>query len=220
MRTLPTLKSLALAFAILTVSPLSPAPAQAEELETALFAGGCFWCVEADFDKVEGVKETISGFAGGTVENPTYREVVSGGTGHREVVKVTFDPTIVTYETLLEVFWHSVDPTDGGGQFCDRGFAYTTAIYALDETQRLAAEASKATIEARLEDPVVTPVERVDAFYPAEEYHQNYYQSQERILARFGYTTKANAYKRYRQACGRDAQVKTVWGDEAFKGIK
>jgi len=193
---------------------------QADELEIAVFAGGCFWCVEADFDKVEGVKKTISGFAGGNVPNPTYDQVVRGGTGHIESVEITYDPKQVSYETLLDVFWHSVDPTDAGGQFCDRGESYTTAIFVLNEEQRRAAETSKQAAQEELSAPIVTPIRTLEGFYKAERYHQNYYRSQERIFARFGYVTKAEAYKGYRKGCGRDARVKEVWGDTAFRGIK
>ena len=188
--------------------------------KTATFAGGCFWCVEADFDKVKGVKKTISGFAGGHVVDPSYKQVVSGSTGHYEAVQVTYDPEKVSYETLLDVFWHSVDPTDPGGQFCDRGQSYATAVFVHDETQRAAAQASKETVQEELTAPIVTPILQAGAFYPAEKYHQNYYRSQDRILSRFGYITKAEAYKGYRRGCGRDARVKEVWGETAFRGIK
>ncbi len=206
------------------------APASAEEkmedktedktLETAIFAGGCFWCVEADFDKVTGVKETISGFAGGEVADPTYKQVVRGGTGHLEVVQVTYDPATVSYETLLDVFWRSVDPTDAGGQFCDRGESYTTAVFVQNEEQRQAAQASKEAAQAELSVPIVTPIREVSDFYAADAYHQDYYKSQDRILSRFGYITKAEAYKGYRKGCGRDARVRQVWGENAFRGIR
>ncbi len=188
--------------------------------KTVVFAGGCFWCVEADFDKVEGVEKTVSGFAGGHVDDPSYKQVTQGGTGHLEVVEVTYDPTKVTFEQLLDVFWHSVDPTDAGGQFCDRGESYTTAVFVRNEQERSAAEASKVSAQEELNSPIVTPIREFDAFFPAEKYHQNYYRSQDRILSRFGYVTKADAYKGYRKGCGRDARVEQVWGDTAFRGIK
>lgn len=191
----------------------------AADTKTAVFAGGCFWCVEADFDKVAGVTETISGFAGGHVANPSYKAVVRGGTGHLEVVQVTYDPTQVSFEALLDVFWHSVDPTDGGGQFCDRGESYTTAIFVNDDEERELAEQSKQRVQKTLDAPIVTPIRAAATFYPAEDYHQNYYRSQDRILSRFGYVTKEKAYKGYRKGCGRDAQLKKVWGDSALKGI-
>ena len=199
---------------------LTPAQGAEDDLETAIFAGGCFWCVEADFDKVDGVKKTISGFAGGHAVDPTYKQVTAGGTGHLEVVEVTYDPAKVSYETLLDVFWHSVDPTDAGGQFCDRGESYTTAVFVRNDVELAAAEASKDAAEDELGVAVVTPILEASAFYPAGRYHQNYYKSQDRILSRFGYITKAEAYKGYRRGCGRDVRVEQVWGETAFRGIK
>nr|WP_235912972.1 peptide-methionine (S)-S-oxide reductase MsrA [Oceanomicrobium pacificus] len=190
--------------------------ADARNLQTAIFAGGCFWCVEADFDKVKGVVETTSGYTGGTVANPTYKQVTRGGTGHYEAVKIVYDADQVSYETLLNVFWTSVDPTDAGGQFCDRGESYRTAIFATTQAQADAALASKAALKGRLPGPIVTPIAAAKTFYPAEAYHQNYYRSQDKVLTRFGYVTKAKAYKGYRDACGRDARVKALWGADAF----
>ncbi|MBN7757114.1 peptide-methionine (S)-S-oxide reductase MsrA [Nitratireductor aquimarinus] len=192
-------------------------PASAEK-QTAIFAGGCFWCVEADFDKVPGVLDTVSGYAGGRTENPTYRNYASGG--HREVVKIDFDDAKVSYDRLLEIFFRSVDPTDAGGQFCDRGESYSTAVYALNDKQKAAAEKAKEEANAALGGAVVTPVLGAATFWPAEDYHQNYYQSDERILSRFGLVKKKDAYKGYRKGCGRDARVEQVWGDAAFTGIK
>jgi len=189
----------------------------AAETGTAIFAGGCFWCVESDFDQVPGVISTISGYSGGTTPNPTYDDYMEGG--HREVVKIEYDDTRVSYDQLLDVFFHSVDPTDGGGQFCDRGHAYSTAIYVLNDAQRQAAENAKKAAEAELGRPVVTPIESAATFWPAEDYHQNYYQSQDRILSRFGYVTKADAYKGYREGCGRDARLRQVWGENALRGL-
>jgi peptide-methionine (S)-S-oxide reductase len=188
---------------------LAGLPVAAQEQARAIFAGGCFWCVEADFDKVEGVLETTSGYVGGDVDNPTYEQVVAGGTGHREAVRVTFDPSVVTYEELLTAFWHSVDPTDDGGQFCDRGFSYTPAIFVRNEAQRRAAEASKAEVRKDLavDAEIKTPIVDASDFYPAENYHQNYY---EKNSAR---------YKFYRWTCGRNDRVREVWGDTAFAGI-
>lgn len=199
---------------------LTALPARAQEkpaTETAIFAGGCFWCVEADFDKVPGVVSTVSGYTGGTTENPTYYDHADAG--HREAVRIKFDPSTVSYQKLLDIFFHSVDPTDGGGQFCDRGHSYTTAIFALDEKQKTAAEKAKAEAAKELGREVVTPVEPAGKFWPAEEYHQDYYKKDERILTRFGFVTKADAYKGYREGCGRDARLKEVWGDEAMRGI-
>lgn len=184
-------------------------PLAAREEAHAVFAGGCFWCVEADFDKVEGVLETTSGYTGGEVAEPTYQEVVAGGTGHREAVRIAFDPGVVTYEELLTAFWHSVDPTDGGGQFCDRGFSYTTAIFALTPAQRRAAEASKDEVRKDLAVAagIETPIRDAGPFYPAEDYHQDYY---EKNPAR---------YQFYRWSCGRNDRVREVWGETAFAGI-
>ncbi|WP_210164927.1 peptide-methionine (S)-S-oxide reductase MsrA [Afifella pfennigii] len=189
------------------------------DLAKAIFAGGCFWCVEADFDKVPGVQETISGYIGGNVDNPSYRQVVSGGTGHKEAVEITYDPAVVSYEELLEAFWHSVDPVDAGGQFCDRGESYTTGIFAVNEEQLEQAKASKGAISEKLGQEVATTIEMADTFWPAEDYHQNYYRSEERILSRFGYVTKAYAYKGYREGCRRDARLKELWGEDYMRGI-
>ena len=199
-----------LAVVAFTIGALAAGAAIAsEERAHAIFAGGCFWCVEADFDKIEGVVETASGYTGGDVADPTYEQVVAGGTGHREVVRITYDPAVVTYDELLTAFWHSVDPTDDGGQFCYRGFSYTTAIYAVDEAQRTAAEASKEAVadDLAVDGEIVTPIVDAGPFYIAEGYHQNYY---EKNPAR---------YKFYRWSCGRNDRVREVWGDDAFAGI-
>ena len=180
------------------------------ELATATFAGGCFWCVESDFDTVPGVVETISGYTGGTTASPTYKQVTDGGTGHREAVQIRYDPKQVSYERLLHIFWRSVDPTDGGGQFCDRGESYRTAIFAGNEEERRLAEASRDMLEQSmvLDAPVVTPVETAGEFYPAEDYHQDYY------------TKNPVRYRFYRFSCGRDSRVQQVWGRQAHEGIE
>lgn len=206
---------LAAAFSIASLAGVGQ-PALAES-QSALFAGGCFWCVEADFDHVPGVLNTVSGYAGGRTKNPTYRNYSSGG--HREVVKIDFDDEKVSYDRLLEIFFHSVDPTDAGGQFCDRGESYSTAIYALDDVQKQAAEKAKQEANAALGGRVVTPVLGAATFWPAEDYHQNYYRSDDRILTRFGYVKKSDAYDGYRTGCGRDARVKQVWAEMAYSGI-
>ena len=208
--------SLFAAFVLALAAPALLA-ASAARAETALFAGGCFWCVESDMDHVAGVTDTVSGYAGGKTDNPTYDDYSAGG--HREVVKVTFDPAVVSYDKLVDIFLHSVDVTDAGGQFCDRGHAYTTAIYALDDRQKKIAEKVKAGDEKELGATIVTPVEGPARFWAAEDYHQNYYKSQTRTLTRFGYVTRADAYKGYRKGCGRDARVREVWGASAYKGI-
>ena len=197
--------SMLAAFTATTISAASD-----DELATATFAGGCFWCVESDFDKVPGVVETISGYTGGTAENPNYKQVTKGGTGHREAVQIRYDPKQVSYERLLHIFWRSVDPTDGGGQFCDRGESYQTAIFAGSEEERRLAEASREALEQSmvLDAPVVTPIETAGEFYPAEDYHQNYY------------TKSPFRYRYYRFACGRDSRVQQVWGKEAHEGIE
>ena len=181
--------------------------ASAQNLEKAIFAGGCFWCVESDFDKVPGVVSTTSGYTGGRTKNPTYKQVTYGDTGHYEAVEITYDPAKVSYEALLNVFWHSVDPTDDGGQFCDRGDSYKTAVFALNEKQRAAAEASKKAAQKTLGKTIVTPILDAATFYPAEYYHQNYYQN------------NSIRYRYYRFSCGRDRKIKNIWGENAFKGI-
>lgn len=191
-----------------------PLPASAD---TALFAGGCFWCVEADMDKVPGVTATVSGYAGGKTDKPTYKTYEDGG--HREVVEVTFDPAKVSYGDLVAIFLRTVDVTDAGGQFCDRGHGYSTAIHALDPAQEKAAKAEIAKAEKVLGQSIVTPVEGKATFWAAEDYHQNYYLGEDRTLTRFGYVKQSEAYKGYRGACGRDVQVKRVWGNEAYKGL-
>ncbi|MCH7915500.1 MAG: peptide-methionine (S)-S-oxide reductase MsrA [Deltaproteobacteria bacterium] len=175
--------------------------------EVATFAGGCFWCVESDFDKVPGVVRTISGYTGGLLKNPTYKQVSAGGTGHREAVQIFYDSKKVSYEKLLDIFWRSVDPTDAGGQFCDRGRSYETAIFANSPAQRRLAEASKQKLNKSgvLKKPIVTPIETAGVFYPAEDYHQDYYKK------------NPLRYKFYRYGCGRDARVREVWGKHTKK---
>lgn len=208
------LKPLVLGVAMLLAVTLG-GKAHAQDLRTTILAGGCFWCIEADFEKVEGVTEVVSGFAGGSVENPTYRQVVNGGTGHHEVVEITYDADIVSYDQLLFSFLRSVDPTDPGGQFCDRGPTYATAIFVETPAERQTAQAAIAQAEADLGQGIVTPILDAAPFYPAEAYHQDYYQSSEIILTRFGPRRKNVAYDLYREACGRDARVRDLWGDAA-----
>jgi len=180
--------------------------------------GVCFWCVEWDLASVEGVTTAVSGFTGGTTKNPTYKQVSRGGTGHYEAVEVTYDADVVGYEKLVDVFWHSVDPVDAGGQFCDRGDSYRTAVFYKTEEQKRIAGASKAAIDASgvLPKKIVTPILPAGRFYKAEAYHQGYYQSDKLVLTRFGPVTKATAYKKYRKGCGRDARLKQLWGDAAI----
>lgn len=172
-------------------------------LATAIFAGGCFWCVEADFEKLPGVVDVESGYTGGQVQNPTYEQVSHGGTGHAESVRVYYDPGKVTYEQLLDYFWHHIDPTVKDRQFCDVGAQYRTAIFYQNPAQRVAAEASKATLErdGRLAH-VYTEIVPAGPFYVAEDYHQDYYNK------------NPLRYKFYRTTCGRDARVNEVWGSK------
>lgn len=180
-------------------------PALAED-KTAIFAGGCFWCMEKDFEHVEGVKDVVSGYIGGTKVNPTYKD----HSGHVEAIRITYDDAAVSYGELLHTFWRSVDPTDADGQFCDRGHSYTTAIFAVDEEQLLAAQASKDELatSGKLKGGVETPVIQATTFTEAEAYHQNYYK---RNPIRYGF---------YRKTCGRDARINQLWGDEAHDGVK
>ena len=192
-------------------------PAAAAQTEVLTVAGGCFWCVEADFESVKGVKEAVSGFAGGRTQNPTYKQVTGGNTGHYEAVQIQFDPDVVSRKTLLDLFFRSIDPTDAGGQFCDRGESYRTAIFAGSPAQKSAAEAAKAEAQNALGAKVVTPILGDAPFYPAEDYHQDYYKSSERLaVSSVGVAVKKSvAYKRYRNGCGRDARVKQLWGSAA-----
>lgn len=173
------------------------------EAETAIFAGGCFWCTESDFEKVPGVIEAVSGYTGGHVENPTYKQVTRDDTGHYEAVKVIFDPSQVTYKALVDYYWHTVDPTDPNGQFCDEGSSYRTAIFASPE-QLEAAKLSKEEIKQSksFADPIVTPIVAAATFYDAEDYHQDYYKKNK------------IRYKFYRNGCGRDKRLEQLWGDK------
>ncbi|MFD0910967.1 peptide-methionine (S)-S-oxide reductase MsrA [Ruegeria arenilitoris] len=207
---------LTLLFALIALALILRAqPAPAAGTETLTVAGGCFWCVEADFESVPGVIEAVSGYTGGTTPNPTYSQVTSGGTGHFEAVQITFDPARVSRETLLSLFFRSVDPTDAGGQFCDRGESYRTAIFVSDTGEKALAERSKAEAQRALSQAIVTPVLPLGSFYPAEAYHQDYYKGKKLVFTRFGPKRQLNAYKAYRKACGRDARVRQLWGSAA-----
>lgn len=205
------LNRIVLALAV-AVAGVAPAMAGTKSL---VVAGGCFWCVEADFDHMDGVIATTSGYAGGQMDNPTYRNHGN----HREAVKVDYDDTKTDYRTLVTDFLRTIDVTDAGGQFCDRGHSYTTAIHAADAEERRIAEAAVAEAGKELGVKIATPVEGGVAFWPAEDYHQNYHASQERILSRFGLVTKARAYEGYRRGCGRDARVRELWGEQAYHGV-
>ncbi|WP_319545790.1 peptide-methionine (S)-S-oxide reductase MsrA [Ruegeria conchae] len=200
---------------ILLVAMLRALPALAAGTETLTVAGGCFWCVESDFESVPGVIGAVSGYTGGTTENPTYDQVSKGGSGHYEAVQITFDPARVSRETLLNMFFRSVDPTDAGGQFCDRGESYRTAIFVSKTGEKALAQQAKSSAQNALGQTVVTPILQAGTFYPAEAYHQDYYKGDKLVLTRFGPKRQKNAYKAYRKACGRDARVKQLWGSEA-----
>ncbi|HEV3459113.1 MAG TPA: peptide-methionine (S)-S-oxide reductase MsrA [Thermoanaerobaculia bacterium] len=190
-----------------------PAPGAAPaaptvQAATATFAGGCFWCMQPAYDHVPGVLSTTVGYTGGHLPNPTYEQVGSGGTGHRESIEVTYDPAKVTYDRLLTIFWHNIDPTDNAGQFCDHGEQYRSAIFYHDAAQRQAAEAAKKAIAAagRIKEPIVTDILPASKFYPAEGYHQKYY------------VKSALQYKFYRFNCGRDRRLSQLWGETGDTG--
>jgi peptide methionine sulfoxide reductase msrA/msrB len=185
----------------------------AADTRSAVFAGGCFWCTEADFEKVDGVIDAVSGYTGGDLADPTYQQVSSGGTGHVEAVKVIYDPDRITYAELLRIFWRHIDPTDGGGQFVDRGAQYRSAVFYADETQRRLAEQSKQTLAAEgpFDEPVVTDILPLGPFYPAEDYHQDYYKK------------NPLRYHWYRSGSGRDRFLDDAWADfsiDMHEGMK
>ena len=190
-----------LLLAALTFPLFTPTSYAAEQ--TAIFAGGCFWCIEKDFEHVPGVRDVVSGYTGGSKKNPTYRS----HEGHREAVKISYDDSKVSYDQLLHIFWRTVDPTDDGGQFCDRGYAYSTAVYALDDAQLDAAQASKKQAADELKQPITTEIVMASFWTDSEGYHQNYYKK------------NPIRYKYYRYRCGRDQRVKALWGDQAYTGV-
>ncbi|TVQ05499.1 MAG: peptide-methionine (S)-S-oxide reductase [Roseinatronobacter sp.] len=200
-------------FAILLLAVVGM-PATAQQTETALVAGGCFWCVESDFRRVEGVTDVRVGFAGGTTPDPSYDDVVRGRTSHLESAMISFDPEQISYDQILHMFLRSIDVLDDGGQFCDRGAHYTTAIFATPD-QMAQAQAAIEAAEAELGQSIVTPVREAAPFYEAEEFHQNYANSDERTLTRFGWVERRAAYKGYREGCGRDRRVGELWGNSA-----
>lgn len=174
--------------------------------QTAILAGGCFWCIESDFEGVKGVTNVISGYTGGTTVHPTYHEVTFGGTGHYEAVKITFNPSVISYDKILHLFWRSIDPTDRGGQFCDRGHSYKSAIFYQNDNQKKQATVSKAMLQEKnvLGKKIVTPILKAKRFWPSEKYHQDYYKK------------SPIKYKFYRSRCGRDKTVKKLWGNQAW----
>lgn len=188
----------------LATALLAPAAAPAENA-TAVFAGGCFWCLETAFEGVPGVSAAVSGYCGGKVDNPSYEQVSSGRTGHAESVQVSFDPAQISYEKLLDIFWHNIDPLTPDAQFCDHGTQYRSAIFYADDTQKTAALASRAAIEksGRLHGAIVTQIVTAGPFYAAEDYHQDFYKK------------NPLRYKLYRSGCGRDARLKELWGKDA-----
>ena len=194
------MKKLALLASLLSLLVL--APAQAQNRAVAIFAGGCFWCMEPPFDKLDGVLATTSGYIGGTKADPTYEQVTSGRTGHYEALQVEYDPARVSYDRLLEVFWRNIDPLDASGQFCDKGPQYRSGIFVLDDSQRAAAQASKDALEksGKLPGRIVTEILPAAKFYPAEAYHQDYYRK------------NSASYTYYRWSCGRDRRLERLWG--------
>jgi peptide-methionine (S)-S-oxide reductase len=195
---LKTLSRLAAIFLIVGGVAHAAAPSSGTTAK-ATFAGGCFWCMEPPYDELESVISTISGYMGGTKKNPTYEEVSAGTTGHAEVVQVTYDPTKISYEKLLDVFWRNIDPLTANAQFCDSGSQYRSAIFYHDEAQKNLAEASKRRLQSRFKQPIVTEIVRATEFYPAEDYHQDYYKK------------NPIRYKMYRYGCGRDQRLQTLW---------
>jgi peptide-methionine (S)-S-oxide reductase len=202
-----TIRHALLGLATAMTLTLAPAGlgARAADTETAIFAGGCFWCVESDFDHVKGVSRTTSGYIDGKGENPTYEDYTSGS--FREAVEIEFDPSVVSYDELLKTFFRTVDPTDGGGQFCDRGHAYSTAVYTTDQTQMAEAEKAKAEAGEELGKQIATEIKPAPKFWDAEGYHQDYYKK------------NPFRYKYYRFSCGRDKRVEQLWGKDAHYGI-
>jgi peptide-methionine (S)-S-oxide reductase len=177
------------------------APAAQGGQQRATFAGGCFWCVEADFDKLEGVISTTSGYTGGRASDPSYEQVSRGGTGHAEAVEILFDPAVITYGQLLDHFWRNIDPFVAHRQFCDIGDQYRPEIFVHSEAQRAAAEQSRLRVQGRFKQPIVVKITTAGAFYPAEAYHQDYH------------NTHSVQYRFYRWTCGRDARLREIWGD-------
>ncbi len=205
-----------LAVAIAVAGVMATCAAQGAETATAIFAGGCFWSIESDFDHAPGVISTTSGYIGGHVDNPTYQQVITETTGHREAVKIVYDPSVTSYETLLDTFFHLIDPIDVRGQFCDFGESYTTAVYAGTDAELKLAEAEKAQVAAELGKAVATAIEMAPTFWPAEDYHQDFWKGQEMLQNGL---TREQHYARYRVGCGKNEQVEAIWGADAFKGL-
>ena len=195
-------RGLAAMLLLLLVLGGSSGTSLAADQAKATFAGGCFWCMEPEFDKLDGGAAVVVGYTGGTTKNPTYEQVSAGRTGHAESVEITYDPTKITYERLLDVFWHNIDPTVKDQQFCDHGSQYRTGIFYYDDQQKRLAEASKSALDRNkpFSAAIVTEITRASEFYPAEDYHQDFY------------LKNPLRYKYYRSGCGRDARLKQLWG--------
>ncbi|GAA3903828.1 peptide-methionine (S)-S-oxide reductase MsrA [Halomonas cibimaris] len=202
-RSLPLAGLLAAGLAAATAHAADPSSTANDGLSTAIFAGGCFWCMEPPYDRQPGVEATTSGYIGGELEDPGYEQVSRGGTGHAEAVAITYDPDTISYAQLLEIFWRNVDPFAEDRQFCDSGSQYRSAIFYRNERQRELAEASLAEMQKRFDRPIATELAAAGTFWDAEDYHQNYYEK------------NPLRYKFYRFRCGRDDRLEAVWGDEA-----
>ena len=200
---------------IIFIGAISTYNTSLAETDKVIVAGGCFWCVEADFEGLDGVKEAVSGYTGGTLKNPSYKEVVQGGTGHYEAVEIEFDSSIISLDKILYIFLRSVDVTDDGGQFCDRGESYRTAIFTINKSQNEKAKSAIKNAQDELGRKIVTKVLELKNFYIAEDYHQNYYKGENFVLTRFGPRKQSKAYKLYRNSCKRDDRVKELWGSSA-----
>ena len=200
---------------IIFIGAISTYNTSLAETDKVIVAGGCFWCVEADFEGLDGVKEAVSGYTGGTLKNPSYKQVVQGGTGHYEAVEIEFDSSIISLDKILYIFLRSVDVTDDGGQFCDRGESYRTAIFTINKSQNEKAKSAIKNAQDELGRKIVTKVLELKNFYIAEDYHQNYYKGENFVLTRFGPRKQSKAYKLYRNSCKRDDRVKKLWGSSA-----
>jgi peptide-methionine (S)-S-oxide reductase len=191
------MKALSLLIFTGVIAMMKPAAAATE---TAVFAGGCFWCIHAEYEQTDGVVKVLSGYTGGRTQNPTYEQISTGTTGHIEAVEVVFDPAKVTYEKLLDIFWGNIDPTDADGQFCDKGSQYRAGIFYTSDAQKAAAEHSLKTVDEKLETPVAAFIRPAVKFWPAEEYHQSYYKKNQL------------RYNLYKQSCGRTETLEEIWG--------
>ena len=200
---------------IIFIGAISTYNTSLAETDKVIVAGGCFWCVEADFEGLDGVKEAVSGYTGGTLKNPSYKQVVQGGTGHYEAVEIEFDSSVISLDEILYIFLRSVDVTDDGGQFCDRGESYRTAIFTKNKSQNEKAQSAIENAQNELGRKIVTKVLELKNFYIAEDYHQNYYKGENFVLTRFGPRKQSKAYKLYRNSCKRDDRVKELWGSSA-----